>query len=212
MEEANTIHDVIVIGGGLMGSSAAWHVSNQKSVLLIEKQGPNYDSGSSKGQARICRCSNIENDELWSYLHNCSVREVEKLIDFLNQNGEDRTMKDVYTTSPVSYIARLEDLNQLLANLAKQNVIFDIDVSGGLRIKRKFPEETLAVFVKPPSIDELKIRLKKRKTESDDKINMRIAKASAELATAPLFDVIIENDNLEKALNEAEVLISDFVS
>ena len=126
MEEANTIHDVIVIGGGLMGSSAAWHVSNQKSVLLIEKQGPNYDSGSSKGQARICRCSNIENDELWSYLHNCSVREVEKLIDFLNQNGEDRTMKDVYTTSPVSYIARLEDLNQLLANLAKQNVIFDI--------------------------------------------------------------------------------------
>lgn len=92
-----------------------------------------------------------------------------------------------------------------------KHVIFDIDVSGGLRIKRKFPEQTLAVFVKPPSIDELKIRLKKRKTESDDKINMRIAKASAELATAPLFDVIIENDNLEKALNEAETLISDFV-
>ncbi|PIA79269.1 guanylate kinase [Gaetbulibacter sp. 4G1] len=93
-----------------------------------------------------------------------------------------------------------------------KHVIFDIDVSGGLRIKRKFPEETLAIFVKPPSIDELKIRLKKRKTETEDKINMRIAKASAELATAPLFDVIIENDNLEKALNEAEVLISNFIS
>lgn len=93
-----------------------------------------------------------------------------------------------------------------------KHVIFDIDVSGGLRIKRKFPEQTLAVFVKPPSIDELKIRLKKRKTESEDKINMRIAKASAELATAPLFDVIIENDNLEKALNEAETLISDFLN
>jgi guanylate kinase len=66
-----------------------------------------------------------------------------------------------------------------------KHVIFDIDVSGGLRIKRKFPEETLAIFVKPPSIDELKIRLKKRKTESDDKINMRVAKASAELATSP---------------------------
>ncbi len=92
-----------------------------------------------------------------------------------------------------------------------KHVIFDIDVAGGLRIKRKFPEETLAVFVKPPSIDELKIRLKKRKTESEDKINMRVAKASAELATAPLFDVIIENDNLEKALNEAEVLIGDFL-
>lgn len=92
-----------------------------------------------------------------------------------------------------------------------KNVIFDIDVSGGLRIKRKFPEQTLAVFVKPPSIDELKIRLKKRKTESEDKINMRIAKASAELATAPLFDVIIENDNLDKALAEAENLVGAFV-
>jgi len=92
-----------------------------------------------------------------------------------------------------------------------KHVIFDIDVSGGLRIKRKYPNETLAVFVKPPSIDELKIRLKKRQTESADKINMRIAKASAELATAPLFDVIIENDNLEKALIEAETLVSNFV-
>jgi len=93
-----------------------------------------------------------------------------------------------------------------------KHVIFDIDVSGGLRIKRKFPQETLAVFVKPPSIDELKIRLKKRKTESEDKINMRIAKASAELATAPLFDVIIENDNLKKALKEAEDLVDNFIN
>ncbi|WP_396602431.1 guanylate kinase [Algibacter sp. R77976] len=93
-----------------------------------------------------------------------------------------------------------------------KNVIFDIDVSGGLRIKRKFPDETLAIFVKPPSIDELKIRLKKRKTESADKINMRVAKASAELATAPLFDTIIVNDDLEKALAEAEKKVDDFVN
>jgi guanylate kinase len=93
-----------------------------------------------------------------------------------------------------------------------KHVIFDIDVSGGLRIKRKFPKETLAVFVKPPSIDELKIRLKKRKTESDDKINMRIAKASAELATAPLFDVVIENDKLDNALNEAEKVVHHFIT
>tara|TARA_R110000868_G_scaffold29732_1_gene110492 strand:- start:2244 stop:2831 length:588 start_codon:yes stop_codon:yes gene_type:complete len=92
-----------------------------------------------------------------------------------------------------------------------KHVIFDIDVSGGLRIKRKYPQETLAIFVKPPSIDELKIRLKKRKTESEDKINMRIAKASAELATAPLFDVIIENNDLDKALKEAESLVSKFI-
>ena len=93
-----------------------------------------------------------------------------------------------------------------------KNVIFDIDVVGGLRIKRKFPEKTLAVFVKPPSIEELKIRLKKRKTESEDRINMRIAKASIEMATAPRFDYIIENNDLEIALREAENLVAQFIS
>lgn len=92
-----------------------------------------------------------------------------------------------------------------------KNVIFDIDVSGGLRIKHKFPEETLAVFVKPPSVDELKRRLKERSTESDDKINMRIAKASVELATAPQFDVIIKNYDLNIALEEAYQLVKNFV-
>lgn len=92
-----------------------------------------------------------------------------------------------------------------------KNVIFDIDVAGGLRIKNKFQEETLAVFVKPPSIDELKIRLKKRSTESDDKINMRIAKASVELATAPQFDLIIKNYDLDTAKEEAYQLVKDFI-
>jgi len=92
-----------------------------------------------------------------------------------------------------------------------KNVIFDIDVVGGLRIKKKFPERTLAVFVKPPSVDELKIRLKKRSTESDDKINMRIAKASVELATAPQFDKIIKNYDLQEALEASHALVADFV-
>ena len=93
-----------------------------------------------------------------------------------------------------------------------KNVIFDIDVAGGLRIKSKFPNETLAVFVKPPSIDELKIRLKKRSTESDDKINMRIAKASVELATAPQFDKIIKNYDLDVAKEEAYQLVKSFIN
>ena len=92
-----------------------------------------------------------------------------------------------------------------------KNVIFDIDVSGGLRIKHKFPEETLAVFVKPPSVDELKRRLKERSTESDDKINMRIAKASVELATAPQFDKIIKNYDLETAKEDAYQLVKEFL-
>ncbi|WP_031426542.1 guanylate kinase [Flavimarina sp. Hel_I_48] len=93
-----------------------------------------------------------------------------------------------------------------------KNVIFDIDVVGGLDIKKIYPERTLAVFVKPPSIEELKIRLKKRKTESDERINMRVAKASIELATAPQFDHIILNNKLDEALKEAHTLVADFVS
>lgn len=93
-----------------------------------------------------------------------------------------------------------------------KNVIFDIDVAGGLRIKSKFPDETLAVFVKPPSVDELKRRLKERSTESDEKINMRIAKAHVELATAPQFDTIIKNYDLETAKKEAYKLVLDFIN
>ena len=93
-----------------------------------------------------------------------------------------------------------------------KNVIFDIDVAGGLRIKKKFPKQTLAVFVKPPSIDELKIRLKRRKTDSDEHIDERIAKASVELATAPQFDFIIENNDLDTALVASRKLVSEFIS
>ena len=93
-----------------------------------------------------------------------------------------------------------------------KHVIFDIDVSGGLRIKRKFPDQTLAVFVKPPDLNELVRRLKERGEESEDKISMRVAKAPAELATAPLFDVIVVNSNLEHALEHAYQLVSDFIN
>lgn len=92
-----------------------------------------------------------------------------------------------------------------------KHVIFDIDVVGGLRIKKKFPEQTLAVFVKPPSVDELKRRLKERGAEDENKINMRVAKASVELATAPQFDTILENHHLETALSMSKDLVMDFL-
>jgi guanylate kinase len=93
-----------------------------------------------------------------------------------------------------------------------KHVVFDIDVVGGLDIKRIYPERTLAVFVEPPSIEELKIRLKKRKTESEDRIAMRVAKASIEMATAPQFDHIIVNKDLDTALKEAYQLVKDFIA
>ena len=123
------------------------------------------------------------------------------------KNDEFLEWEEVYRDN---FYGTLKSEIERIWNLGK-HVIFDIDVSGGLRIKRKYPEQTLAVFVKPPSIDELKIRLKKRKTESADKINMRIAKASAELATAPLFDAVVVNEDLEKALAESYTLVSNFL-
>lgn len=93
-----------------------------------------------------------------------------------------------------------------------KHVIFDIDVAGGLRIKKKFPEQTLAVFIKPPDINELIIRLKQRGEESQDKIAMRVAKAPTEMATAPQFDTIILNDYLPTALQDAENLVKDFLN
>lgn len=93
-----------------------------------------------------------------------------------------------------------------------KHVIFDIDVAGGLRIKRKFPEKTLAVFVKPPDINELIRRLKERGEESPEKIAMRVAKAPTEMATAPQFDTIIKNYDLQVALQEAEDLVENFLN
>ena len=115
--------------------------------------------------------------------------------DDFKQNIKDDSFLEWEEVYRDNFYGTLKSEVERLWALGK-NVIFDIDVSGGLRIKRKFPEQTLSIFVKPPSIDELKIRLKKRQTETEDKINMRVAKASAELATAPLFDVIIVNDKL----------------
>jgi len=92
-----------------------------------------------------------------------------------------------------------------------KHVIFDIDVTGGLRIKNQFPEETLAIFVKPPNLNELIKRLKARGEESEDKINMRVAKAPVELATAPQFDEIVVNSDLDHALEDAYKLVSNFL-
>lgn len=93
-----------------------------------------------------------------------------------------------------------------------KHAIFDIDVVGGLRIKKKFPDRTLAVFVKAPSLEAMEMRLRSRKTESEEKIQVRLAKAEKELSYAEKFDVILVNDDLELAKREAEELIENFIS
>ncbi len=93
-----------------------------------------------------------------------------------------------------------------------KNVIFDVDVIGGLNIKKYYGNRALAVFIQPPSVIELKKRLQRRSTETEEKINMRIAKAEKEMSYAGLFDVIIVNDTLEHALREAGQIVDEFLS
>lgn len=92
-----------------------------------------------------------------------------------------------------------------------KNVIFDLDVIGGLRLKRKFGAQALAIFVEPPSLDELEKRLRGRGTDSEEKLKERIEKADKELIYAKDFDLILHNDSLEKACLEAEKLVEDFL-
>jgi len=109
------------------------------------------------------------------------------------------------------YYGTLKEEVERLWSMGK-NIVFDIDVAGGLRIKKQFPKQTLAIFIQPPSIAVLEERLRARNTESDEKIAIRLAKAEQELAAAHQFDVIIKNDGLQKALDETERIVTEFIN
>lgn len=95
---------------------------------------------------------------------------------------------------------------------AGNNVVFDVDVVGGVNIKKEFQDEALSIFVQPPSVEELEKRLIGRATDSPEKIKQRIAKAEYELDFAPKFDKVIVNDNLETAIEETERIIKEFLT
>ena len=92
-----------------------------------------------------------------------------------------------------------------------QNVVFDVDVKGGVNIKKFYGERALSVFIQPPSVDELRRRLEGRATDAPEVINDRIARAEYELSFAPQFDTIVVNDDLETAKSEALQKIKDFL-
>lgn len=94
---------------------------------------------------------------------------------------------------------------------AGQNVIFDVDVVGGCNIKKFYGDRALSVFIQPPSLEELRKRLTGRGTDAPEVIESRLAKATFELSYVEKFDVVIVNDNLEKAQAEALKTIRDFI-
>lgn len=92
-----------------------------------------------------------------------------------------------------------------------KNIILDIDVKGALNVKRLYPHESLALFIKPPSLEVLKERLISRNTDSIESINQRIAKAEEELNYASQFDDCVVNDDLEKAVTDTYNAIKNFI-
>lgn len=94
---------------------------------------------------------------------------------------------------------------------AGQNVVFDVDVKGGINIKNHYGDEALSLFIQPPSVEELRRRLEHRGTDTPEAIEQRLAKAEYELTFAPQFNHVIVNDDLEKAKQETLRVVSDFL-
>jgi guanylate kinase len=95
---------------------------------------------------------------------------------------------------------------------AGQNVVFDVDVKGGVNIKKHYGSEAMSIFIQPPSIDELRRRLEHRATDAPEVIDQRIARAEFELTFADKFDKIVINDKLEQAKADALKLVQDFIA
>jgi guanylate kinase len=95
---------------------------------------------------------------------------------------------------------------------AGQNVVFDVDVKGGVNIKKHYGDKALSLFIQPPSVAELRRRLEGRATDAPEVIDQRIARAEFELTFASQFDAVVVNDNLEKAENDAFTTILDYLN
>lgn len=123
------------------------------------------------------------------------------------QQGAFLEYEEVY--QGLYYGTLLSELNRLWNQ--EKHILFDIDVIGGLNIKKKYPNNTLAIFVQPPSIKILEERLKKRATDSEETIQKRIQKAQMEIEYAPKFDTVLINKDLKTAKKEVVQVVRNFI-
>lgn len=121
-------------------------------------------------------------------------------------NGDFVEYEEVY---PGRFYGTLRsEVEQRCAN--GENVVLDIDVKGGVNVKRIFGSKALSIFIMPPSVEELRRRLESRATDSADDINRRVAKAEFEISFAPKYDTVVVNDNLAEAIDLTESKIIEF--
>ncbi|MBR4920325.1 MAG: guanylate kinase [Prevotella sp.] len=123
------------------------------------------------------------------------------------QNGEFLEYEEVYENRFYGTLkAQVERQRE-----QGQNVVFDVDVKGGVNIKKHYGKKALSLFIQPPSIEELRRRLEGRGTDTPEAIEQRLSKAEYELTFAPQFDRVIVNDNLDIAKQETLKVVSDFL-
>jgi guanylate kinase len=132
------------------------------------------------------------------------------VVEFKNkiENQEFIEWEEVYANN--FYGTLTSEIEKIWS--ANKSVIFDVDVVGGLNLKRYFGDKALAVFVQPPSLEILEKRLRSRKTESEEKIQVRIKKATIEMERANEFDYILVNNELDFAVNEIKEIVLKFLA
>ncbi len=128
-------------------------------------------------------------------------------FEFMITNGKLLEWQEVYPGS--YYGTQVSEVERIAAN--GQLPVFDVDVVGGLNIKRMYGDNALAIFIKPPSYETLEARLRSRATDSEESLQKRLLKTKWELTFEKDFDVVIVNDRLEDAYKHAEKLVIDFL-
>lgn len=131
------------------------------------------------------------------------------LEDFKQKVANDEFLESEEVYNGIFY-GTLNSEVERLWSLGK-TVIFDVDVAGGVRIKKKFGDNALAIFLRPPSIEILMDRLRKRSTEVEHQLQMRIDKAHTELQYENQYDIVLINDKLEETLQKAEDIVKSFI-
>jgi guanylate kinase len=131
-------------------------------------------------------------------------------IDAFKTKIEENEFLEWEEVYPNFYYGTLKVEVERLRSVGK-SVVFDVDVTGAINIKRHYKEEAISIFVNPPSLEILEERLRCRNSETPENITKRLRKAKLELTYASKFDYVITNNNLEETLNEVETLVENFL-
>lgn len=132
------------------------------------------------------------------------------LNDFRNKIKEGAFLEHEEVYAGILYGTLWTEVRKIWAE--GKAVVFDVDVKGGLNLKREFGDQALAVFLRPPSVDILMERLTKRSTEVEHQLQERIAKANYELSFEAQYDTVVVNDKLDETFATCEKLVSDFLA